>query len=137
MNVKRYIAASVAVFVGAQVLDFLIHNVMLRSIYEQTKHLWRPDMESKLWIMWVVSLITSFLFVYIFSMGYERKGIMEGFRFGLVIGLFTSLPMGYATYAVMPIPYQLAFKWFLYGTAETIVLGIIAAIVYRPAPKPA
>ncbi len=137
MNVKRYLAASVAVFIGAQVLEYLIHNVILRSLYEETKHLWRPDMESKMWIMWVVGLITSFLFVYIFSMGYERKGIMEGFRFGLVIGLFTALPMGYGTYVVIPIPYELAFKWFLYGTAEAIVLGIIAALVYKPAPKAA
>ena len=135
MNLKRYIAASLAVFVGSQVLEYLIHGVMLQSLYAATKQLWRPDMDSKMWIMHVVGFITSFLFVYIFAKGYEGKGIMEGFRFGLIIGLFTSLPMGYGTYAVMPIPYELAFKWFLYGTAETIVLGIIAALIYRSAVK--
>ena len=135
MNLKRYIAASLAVFAGSQVLDYLIHNVMLQGLYAETKHLWRPDMASKMWIMQVDSLVTSFLFVYIFTKGYEGKGIMEGFRFGLIVGLFTSLPMGYGSYAVMPIPYELAFKWFLYGTAETIVVGMIAALIYRPLAK--
>ena len=108
---------------------------MLQGLYAETKHLWRPDMASKMWIMQVVSLVTSFLFVYIFTKGYEGKGIMEGFRFGLIVGLFTSLPMGYGSYAVMPIPYELAFKWFLYGTAEMIVVGMIAALIYRPLAK--
>lgn len=135
MNVKRFIAASLAVFVVGQALGFLIHNVILRATYDSLKSLWRPDMQAKMWIMWLVGFITSFLFTYIFSKGYEGKGIGEGLRFGLVIGLFTSIPMAYDSYVTLPIPYSLALQWFLYGTVATIILGVVAAMIYRPATK--
>ena len=135
MNIKRYIAASVAVFVVQQLLNFLIHGVILKAAYESTKSIWRPDMASKMWILTLTTFILSFLFTLIFVKGYEAKGIPEGIRFGLLIGLFTSIPMAYNTYATFPIPYSLALQWFLYGTAASIVLGVVAASVYRPAKK--
>ena len=133
MNVKRYFLASVAVFVTGMVLDQLIHNVILKATYESLKHLWRPDMDSLMWIAPVIGVIWSFLFTYIFIKGYEGKGIMEGVRFGAVIGLFTSIPMAYGTYMMIAIPYSLAFQWFVYGLIENILLGIVVAAVYKPA----
>jgi len=133
VNIKRFVAASLAVFVVSQILDFLIHGVILKATYESLKQLWRPDMESKMWIMYLVGFITSFLFTYIFVKGYEGKGILEGVRFGVVIGLFTSIPMAYGTYAMIAIPYSLALQWFAYGMVETIVMGIVVALVYKPA----
>jgi len=67
MNTKRWIIASLVVFVVSQAYEFLVHGVMLRSAYEATKHLWRPDMESMMWIMFSIGFITSFPFVYIFA----------------------------------------------------------------------
>ena len=51
----------------------------------------------------------------------------------LVIGLFTSIPFAYGTYVMIPIPYSLALQWFIFGLLETIVLGIVVALIYRPA----
>lgn len=133
MNVKRFVAASLAVFAVGQGLGYLIHGVLLRAAYDSTKSLWRPDMESKMWIIHLVGFLTAFLFTFIFTKGYEGKGIGEGVRFGLLIGLYVSIPMAYSTYATMPIPYSLALQWFLYGTIHTIILGVVAAAVYRPA----
>ena len=132
MNIKRYIAASVAVFVVQQLLNFLIHGVILKAAYESTKSIWRPDMASKMWILTLTTFILSFLFTLIFVKGYEGKGIKEGLRFGLLIGLFISLPVSYENYVVLPIPYLLALQWFLYGTIAWMFMGAMAAIVYRP-----
>jgi hypothetical protein len=62
---------------------------------------------------------------------------MEGLRFGLIIGLFVSIPMAYGTYMIIPIPYYLALEWFFYGTAQAILLGAVAAAVYKPLASPA
>jgi len=131
MNVKRFVIASLAVFVVSQALGYLIHEVILRATYEATKSVWRPDMQSKMWIITLVGLITAFLFTYIFTKGYEGKGIGEGIRFGLLIGLFVSIPMAYNSYVTLPIPYSLALQWFLYGTVSTVILGVVAALVYK------
>lgn len=39
---KRVIMATIAVFIAWSILDFLIHGVLLQSIYAVTSHLWRP-----------------------------------------------------------------------------------------------
>jgi len=132
MNVKRFVSASLAVYVASLALGFLIHGVILKPTYDSLASIWRPNMNSLMWIVWVNGLITSVIFTYIFAKGYEGKGIIEGARFGAIMGVFISVPMAYGTYMMIPIPYTLAFQWFLYGTAQTILLGITAAAVYKP-----
>ena len=132
MNVKRYIAASLAVFVAGVVLDYVIQAVILKSAYEATQSVWRPDVASKAWIIVLVDLIIAFPFTYIFVKGYEGKGMLEGVRFGAIVGILIGLPMSYGMYAVLPIPHSLALQWFLYGLIEVILMGITAAAVYRP-----
>ena len=134
MNAKRFVWAAIVVFVASQILEFLIHGVILASTYESLKDLWRPDMESKMWIYPVIGAIWSLLFVYIFVKGREGKGVMEGVRFGVVIGLFVGIPMAYGAYAMIDIPYSLALQWWIYTLIECVILGVIAAAVYNPAP---
>ena len=86
-----------------------------------------------MWILYLTGTIFSLLFVYIFTKGYEGKGIAEGAKYGLIIGLFVSLTGSYSQYVVYPLPYSLALKWFLYGTIELIVAGIVVALIYKPA----
>jgi hypothetical protein len=45
--------------------------------------------------------------------------------------------MAYGTYMIIPIPYFLALEWFLYGTAQVVLLGAVAAAVYKPLAAPA
>lgn len=135
MNTKKWIIASVVIFVVDQILSYLFHGVFMSGVYEQTAHLWRPmeEMNRLMWMGWLNGLIWSFLFVYIFAKGYENKGIMEGVRFGLLIGVFFSLPMSLGTYMSMPITGGIAIAWFLYGVIEITILGILAAWLYKPA----
>jgi len=132
MNVKRYLAASLAVFAVSLLLGYVIHGVILKPTYDSIQGVWRPDMASKMWIEWLNAFLVSFLFLYIFIKGYEGRGIMEGVRFGLIMGLFLSIPVAYGTFMIIPIPYYLALEWFLYGTVQTMVLGAVAAAIYRP-----
>jgi Na+/H+-dicarboxylate symporter len=36
---------------------------------------------------------------------------------------------------ITAIPYSLALLWFVGVTVEAIVLGILAALIYKPAPS--
>ena len=129
MNIKRFVAASLAVFVVATVVDFL----SLKAAYDSVKHFWRPDMQSMWWMIVPALLVASFLFTYIFVKGYEGKGILEGVRFGAIMGLYTSIATACWTYMITAIPYSLALLWFVGVTVEAIVLGILAALIYKPA----
>ena len=92
-------------------------------------------MMSLQWIYVVITLIGSFFFAFIFSKGYEGKGIAEGVRYGLYIGIWMSVGMAYGTYAMIAIPYSLALQWFLYGVVEYILAGIVLALVFKSKPK--
>ena len=133
MNVKRFIFAIIAVFVAIQITDPIIHGFILKNSYTALQHVWRPDMMSKMWIMYLTSLIFSFIFVYVFTKGYENKGIAEGIRFGIIIGLLLNVVGTFNQYVVYPVPFSLALQWFVYGMIEFILAGIVTALIYKPA----
>jgi hypothetical protein len=135
MNTKKFILASLAVFITGMILDFIVHGLILKGAYESLTSVWRADMNSFMWIMYVGSLLFSFLFVYIFSKGYEGKGMMEGVRFGFIIGLIMVFTSSFGQYSMYPIPFSLAIQWFIYGMVEFIILGIVAAVIYKPVQK--
>ena len=129
---KKFWLGFIAVFGGLAITDFLIHGVLLTSIYEspEVKPLFRPDMVSKMWIFYVTYIIMSFFFTLIFSKGYEGKGVAEGVRYGFYVGLLMATPMAYTSYATYPLPYALALKWFIYGVIQYIILGVLVAAVF-------
>ncbi|MFQ5865652.1 MAG: hypothetical protein ACE5IW_10520, partial [bacterium] len=139
MNARRYLFASLGVFVVYFVLSIIVHWVLLKGAYEATADVWRPQTEMNAYmpILWVTQLVVSFLFVFIYTKGYEGKGIMEGVRYGLWIGLLMSIPMAFGSYASLPIPLGLAIRWLVFGLVEFIILGIVAAAIYKPAAQPA
>ncbi len=135
MNIKKFVIASIVVFIVFEILNFIIHGPLLGSIYEETKSVWRPDMMDKMWIIHITNFIFSFLFVYIFTKGYENKGIVEGLRFGLIIGLLMNVVGMFNQYAVYPLPFSLAIQWFIYGIIQYVICGAVAASIYREKEK--
>ncbi len=135
MNVKRYIIASFAAFILFEIFNFVIHGLILAGAYEATAAIWRSDMDSIMWIIYLVDLVKAFLFVYIFIKGYQARGWHEGLRFGFIIGLFVSLGTGFESYATYPIPFSMALQWFIYGVVQFILCGILTALIYKPLKK--
>lgn len=131
MNTKRFLAGGVAVFVIFQICDFIIHGVILGNLY-MSMTVWRPEMMSLMWIMYLISFIFSFFMMYVFVKGYEGRGVFEGVRFGIIIGLMTNGSGAFYQYVVYPLPLSLVLQWFGYGLVEFILAGIAAAAIYRP-----
>jgi len=132
MNRKRFILASIVVFVVYEITNWIVHSLILSGVYQRLQSLWRPDMMDKMWIMYVTAFIFSFLFVYIFTKGYEGKGVAEGFRYGLYIGLLMNIVGMFNQYAVYSVPLNLTIQWFIYGMIQFIIIGIVTALIYRP-----
>jgi hypothetical protein len=138
MNAKRFWIAFIVVLILLFVTDWIGQGGILMSTYESegVKEAFRPmeEMQSNMWIMWAMYLVWSFFFVFIFVKGYENKGIIEGIKYGIYIGLFYSLVSAYGNYAAYPIPYSLAFQWFIFGLIQAVIFGIAAALIYKPKP---
>jgi quinol-cytochrome oxidoreductase complex cytochrome b subunit len=133
MNWKRLLPAALAVYVAVQAIDFVLNMLFMKSANEQLKSLWRPDMASKMWLMYVFGALVALLFTYIFVQGREGKGQAEGVRFGLIMWLFITVPMNVAWWVMLPIPHFVLVRWILFGLLEMLVAGILVAAIYKPA----
>ncbi len=122
---KRTIVAVMAVFVAWSALDFVIHGLILKGEYAATAHLWRPLAEIKMGLMRVVVFLTALSFTGIYAWLIGRKGIAQGFKYGVLFGFAHGVGMGYGSYAVMPITYHIALAWFLGCLVQGIVGGLI------------
>ena len=88
-----------------------------------------------MWLQFVTPLFLSFFFVYIFTKGYEGKGVMEGLRYGLMIWAFLSIPSVYGQYMVYPLTYSIVLQWLISDLVILVILGIVVSLLYKPAEK--
>lgn len=128
---KRTIVAILAVFVTWSALDFVIHGVILASTYAATPQLWRPMAEMKMGLMYFTTLVIAASFVYIYARFIAEKGIKTAVLYGLIFGIATGIGMGYGTYSVMPIPYSMAFVWFLGSVVEFTIGGLVTGLIVK------
>lgn len=130
MSIKRYVSASIAVFVFIFLYEWVFHGILLKPVYNATQHLWRAQEDCVFWAMLLGQFLFPFIFAYIFTKGYEKKGIAEGIRFGVVIGLLF-VPSNLIYYAVQPLPGSLVLAWCFGGIIEMAIAGAILAAVYK------
>ena len=133
--IKRGLLAVAAVFVLWQVTDFVVHGILLMDLYKATAQFWRPQAEYKQGLMMVVSLISAGCFVGIYALLVKPRSLMTGLKYGLIFGLGTAITMGYGTYSYMPIPYPLAFSWFMARLVQTVLAGLITGWIVKPSAE--
>jgi hypothetical protein len=135
MNTKRWLLASLAVFVVIAVLEFVVHGLLLADLYRQSASVWRPEpeMQKMMWVFWVGMLVFAPFFTLIYVKGYEKgkPGLGQGFRCGLYVGAMLSVMNSFGWYVLLPIPFALAFYWFLAILVEFIAAGMAAGLVYH------
>ena len=90
MNIKKFAVTVVAVFVTTLVSNFVIHQIILKSAYQATANLWRPETEMQAYMgsMFLGQFLVALFLAWIFVHGYKGKGWMEGIRFGFLVGGF-------------------------------------------------
>ena len=136
MNWKRLLLAALVAFIFLQVTDFLAHwinlNAAYQSLAEQGIFRNSADKWRYLWVELLMTAIFSLIFTYIFVKGYEGKGIAEGIRYGIIIGFFWFYVHAYYSFVSLSIPYGLVWYWIISGFIQTIIAGILVALIYRP-----
>ena len=128
---KRCALAIAAVFVAWQIMDFVIHTIILAPQYAATASLWRPEGEMKMGLLMVVSLIGATCFCLVYDRFFAKKNIANGALYGLIFGIGVGSSMGHGTFSVMPLPYALALGWFLGTVAAAVVAGVIVGAIVK------
>src|SRR5688572_11847754 len=135
MNIKRLLLAVLAGWVLVFATDFLIHELWMGPVYAATKSLWRPEADMPTYFCWI--LVAQFLivttFVIVWARGFAGGSMGAAVTFGLLMGVFQQT-WAIILFAVMPVPAELAIKWFFAGLVQAVLLGIVTSLVYKPAP---
>ena len=128
---QRLLICTLAVFVFMFFYEFGFHGFLLQADYEQLPNIMRTEADAQGLFQFLVLglLLMSYILCLVFERGYENRGLAEGVRFGLLIGLLMSGP-SLIFYAVMQFPGDLVVKWFAGGLLEMILAGMVLATVY-------
>ena len=139
MNIKRLLPAILIGFVFIFVTDFLIHGLWLRGDYAASRTLWRGEKEMVDHLSWMMTgqFLAAATFVILWAIGCaESGGLRMACAYGLLMGLFGQV-YTLIMYSVMPLPFELATKWFISGLAQGVLLGVLTSFTYRPVARPA
>jgi len=128
---KKILLAIIIIFVALSILDYILHSLILAGVYSSTPELWRPVNEMIWWVMYLASLIAVVSFVYIYVLFINPKNLKNAILYGLFIGVFMGISMGYGTYSVMPIPYVLAAAWFWGSIIEFTIAGYLLGLIIK------
>jgi len=135
MNAKKYIIGSLVVFIVMYALEFGLHGMILAGAYNSIQHILRPeaDMMTYMPAMVIGFLLYAFGFCYLFTRGYEGKGIAESLRFGFYIGFFFGVSSAMIEYAVYPISGWIMLAYFIGYPIMNMIMGAVFAAIYKPA----
>jgi len=122
---KKIILSIVLIFILWTALDMLIHPVLLGPSYEATQELWRPCGEMKKDLLTVSTVLGAFVLTAIYAGLVQDKRPGTGLSLGFLLGLAGGFSMGFCSYAVQPIPLDMAIIWALGELLKFSLAGLL------------
>ncbi len=136
MNVPRLALAAVVTWIVSIVLGGVVNQFLLAGIYEQHAQVFRGQGDMNLPLGFASTLVGFFVFTYAYAKGYEGgNGLVEGMRYGILIGLVLICFGIVWEYVVFPVSNQLLMLWIFDNLIEFAIFGMIVGYIYKPAPK--
>ena len=131
MNIKRFLLSLLAVFVTFQVLNFLIHSLILSGAYQDLESVWRQDMMDVMWLMYIADLIFAGFFTLIYTQWVKTPGIKSGLMYGLFIGLMMNTSGMINQFVIYPITSWLLWMWIIFGLIQFVLCGLVLGLIYK------
>ena len=131
---KRFLIGWVVIFVVWFLGSFVVHGVLLHDDYSKLANLFRAEAESQNFfpLMVLAHVMLSGALVWIYSRGVEAKPwLPQGLRFGVALAFLTVVPTYIIYYVVQPMPGGLVVKQIVFDGILMLILGCVAAFVYR------
>jgi hypothetical protein len=140
LNFPRIALAAVAAWIASLGVGFFVNDFLLADILAANQAAMRPeaDLTANLPVGFVLLLVGFFAFTYAFAKGHEgTDGVMEGIRFGVLVGLVV---LGFANiwqWVVYPIDGAMATAIVISSIVEMALYGAIVGAIYKPLGKTA
>ncbi len=140
MNYGRIVLAGVVATVVFLVSGFLVFGLLIAKYYAPYPGVYRslPAVQTHVPIGITSSFLAMLVLAAIYAKGYKGgAGVVEGARFGLLVGLFVVFAVVGDEYVTLNIGRRLALAMAAGRLADWVVVGIAIGLVYKPAAAPA
>jgi hypothetical protein len=97
-------------------------------------NLWRPETEMQAHMGWLMlgQFLFATTFVVLWAQGFAATARLGcACLYGIFMGVFSQATT-LVTYAVQPLPADIAVKWFVPGVAQGALMGVIVFFIYKP-----
>jgi hypothetical protein len=138
MNYPRIVIAAIAATVVDAVYGFVVWGQVLSAEFGRYPEIYRAaaDQTPYLPLMFFGILVGMLFAAWIYAKGYEGgSGLLEGVRFGAVMGLLIGAYMAGVNYGIMRIGKRMALTYGAGWLGEWLLVGLAIGLVYRPAAR--
>jgi hypothetical protein len=134
MNYPRIVIAAVAATVVDALYGFIVWGQVLSRQFARYPAIYRPsDDMTGLPLMFTGVLVGMFFVSWIYAKGYEGgSGLIEGLRFGALMGLFVGSYMAGVNYGILRIGKRMALTYGIGSLGEWVLVGLVIGLVYKP-----
>lgn len=140
MNYGRIVLAGVVGTVVFFVSGFLVFGLLIAKYYAPYPGVYRSldAVQARFPIGIASAFLAILVLAAIYAKGYEGgAGIVEGARFGLLVGLFVVFAVVGDEYVTLNIGRRLALAMAAGRLVDWTVVGMAIGLVYKPAAAPA
>jgi len=140
MNYGRIVLAGVVATVAFFVSGFLVFGLLISKYYAPYPGVYRSleAVQAHIPIGIASTFLALLVLAAIYAKGYEGgAGVVEGARFGLLVGLFVVFAVVGDEYVTLNIGRRLALAMAAGRLVDWTVVGMAIGLVYKPAAAPA
>jgi hypothetical protein len=140
MNYGRLVAAAAAATVVDAVYGFLVYGTLLTNEFGRYPGVYRPNDAGPAYLplMFLGIFVAMIAVAFIYAKGYDGgPGVVEGLRFGVLVGVFVIGYVAGVNYAILNIGRRLALVTAAAGFFEWLAACAVIGAVYKPVAVPA
>jgi len=128
----KLIISTVVVGIVLFLLGWVIYGMLFADFFkEYFGHMQRSETDMKIWAFALANFGQAFMMYLIYSKGYQGGSpVMEGIKFGILIGLFWTIPYVLFTWGGMTVKYQGVVVDGIIGFIMTLIAAVITAIIH-------
>lgn len=134
MSWKRMLMSVVLVLVTKAAVGAVFFGLVFTAVQEGASTAFRAEGTENHGIAMVGYVAWSLAFSFVFARGFEKRGWLEGVRFGLIVWLLYFVPMTLGIYGYFIVSSEWTFFALISGLAESLACGSVAALVFRNTP---
>ncbi len=128
---KQTARSATAIYLAWNVLEFVLHGVILKSTYLEMTDLWRPLDEWKYGVGQMVMAVSAIAFTLLYVRLIGNKCMRSALCYGFLFGIMGGAVAGYGAYSAQPIPHHVALTLFFAKIIKMTLAGLIVGLTIR------